>query len=164
MKNDNCLNGIECPMCGSEEAFLIEIRTMAEVTDEGVGDLEGDNEWDDRSYIQCKCCDHGGVVRGFTVTRMKFRAYKCLVPCVSLTRGEPDLWAVKILCTKVQWEANKHFKAACDAARKEGHEVANDEIVFDIFFDGWSALEATVEWDTVDVVDIRSKRKCLKKK
>jgi hypothetical protein len=62
MTNDNCLDGIECPTCGNEDQFRIEITIMASVTDDGVEIEYGHTEWDKTSYAECaECCKHGTV-------------------------------------------------------------------------------------------------------
>ena len=53
--NENCLQGVKCPKCGNESKFHISISALAEVTDEGVGEL-GDVEWDGNSICLCDTC------------------------------------------------------------------------------------------------------------
>lgn len=162
MPNVNCLEGIECPRCGHEEEFVIGISTTAEVTDEGVGDIVGDNEWSADSSIQCSACKHVDAVKDFTITTMRERVVKCMVPCLTLS-GDPDLWAVRILCTKNQWETGKHFRPACKVVEDEGHTVGSFDIVFDYDFGGWGNLEESVVWETIPIVDIRPRKPCPKK-
>ena len=64
--NTNWLEGMKCPECGSYEPFMIAIRTMAEVFDEGV-EQSCDKEWDDTSYCRCVNCDHEGTVSDFQI-------------------------------------------------------------------------------------------------
>jgi hypothetical protein len=62
--NVNCLEGMRCPECGSYEPFLIGIKTVGKVFDDGVSETF-DNEWDDDSYCRCCECDHEGAVADF---------------------------------------------------------------------------------------------------
>jgi hypothetical protein len=64
MTNTNCLDGIRCPHCGSEDRFRIEAKTVFTVTDDGTDD-HGDVEWDDGSYAECTECHHSGMLKDF---------------------------------------------------------------------------------------------------
>lgn len=64
MANSNCLDGFQCPKCGSLEPFTICAQVMCTVYDEGT-DEYGDVEWEDDSYCRCHKCDHTGVVKDF---------------------------------------------------------------------------------------------------
>ena len=66
MPNTNCLAGIKCPKCGSEDRFKIEATTIFEVTDDGT-DVHEDVEWDDDSYIECMECGLSGKIKDFHV-------------------------------------------------------------------------------------------------
>ncbi len=66
MPNTNCLAGIKCPKCGSEDRFKIETTTIFEVTDDGT-DVHEDVGWDDDSYIECMACAHHGTIKDFRV-------------------------------------------------------------------------------------------------
>lgn len=66
LRNENCLEGMQCPSCGSEGPFKIVAETCATVFDDGVDSSE-DFEWDDASPCTCKACDHEGTVESFTV-------------------------------------------------------------------------------------------------
>src|SRR5437870_4002767 len=65
MTNINCLTNIACPRCGHADSFIIEVKTRANVTDEGA-ETFGDMFWDERSFIECKNCETGGTVAEFT--------------------------------------------------------------------------------------------------
>ena len=65
MTNTNCLENIVCPQCGHTDSFIIEVKTHADVTDDGAVTL-GDMQWDEWSYIQCKNCGAAGTVAEFT--------------------------------------------------------------------------------------------------
>lgn len=66
MPNHNCLEGIRCPNCGHEDRFNIEVRCFAEFTDDDC-ETYGDNEWDEKSSIQCYECDHQGIIEEFCI-------------------------------------------------------------------------------------------------
>lgn len=65
--NENCLQGFECPACGSYGPFRIRATVSGEtlVTDFGTEGVEGDVEWEDHSRCRCADCGHGGTVREF---------------------------------------------------------------------------------------------------
>jgi len=66
-QNKNCLEGIECPRCGSQGPFRIACTSMMDVEDDGTGDCE-DIEWDDKSYCECRNCSAYATVRYFRIT------------------------------------------------------------------------------------------------
>lgn len=60
--NSNCLHGLRCPQCGSDEPFSIEVRTTVLVWDDGTDTPGGGHiEWDDLSRASCGCGWHGRV-------------------------------------------------------------------------------------------------------
>lgn len=63
--NENCLLNMECPKCGQSSEFLIEVKTLVRMVDDGTTEMF-DTEWDDENYIKCPGCNHAGVVREFT--------------------------------------------------------------------------------------------------
>jgi DNA-directed RNA polymerase subunit RPC12/RpoP len=66
--NNNVLEGIKCPTCGSEEAFRIQVTTWITYVDEGEAFLQdkgSDQEWDDESGIACCACGHDGMIFEF---------------------------------------------------------------------------------------------------
>jgi len=63
--NKNCLEGVECPSCGYEDAFFIAAHILVKVTDDGTDDTGSDYVWDWDSYCQCCDCDHEGVLKDF---------------------------------------------------------------------------------------------------
>jgi len=65
MTNDNCLENISCPECGHTDSFIIEVKTQADVNDEGAVTF-GDMQWDEWSLITCKNCETWGTVAEFT--------------------------------------------------------------------------------------------------
>lgn len=67
VKNDNCLAGVQCPDCGSQEPFLIRAHALVTAWDDGVSDSNGP-QWDASSYIECQACGHDGTVGAFTRT------------------------------------------------------------------------------------------------
>ena len=70
-RNDNCLDGLQCPLCGSLEPFAIQGHARLFVYDGGCCKLE-DPSWDDDAGIQCLSC-YGldtlvpGTLREYTV-------------------------------------------------------------------------------------------------
>lgn len=68
MTNTNCLEGIACPKCGNESRFRIQVRTLANVTDDGA-ETFGDMEWDDSSYAECPECGRHGTLADFRLSR-----------------------------------------------------------------------------------------------
>lgn len=63
-KNENCLDGMRCPDCGSLGAFSIAGRAFFEVSDDGTEDYS-DVAWDNTSYCECTDCHFEGVVADF---------------------------------------------------------------------------------------------------
>lgn len=59
--NENCLEGMRCPSCGSEGPFTIAVNTLSTVSDDGTEDFT-DVEWGDGSRIWCQACEWNGVV------------------------------------------------------------------------------------------------------
>lgn len=51
--NDNCLAGMRCPQCGSEEPFRIEVTMLVDVWDNGTQDTGGDLDWARDAYAEC---------------------------------------------------------------------------------------------------------------
>ena len=66
MSNSNCLEGMACPKCKSEEPFRIEMKSMIKIYDEGT-DHHEDTEWDENSYCECCECDYHGKVKDFQI-------------------------------------------------------------------------------------------------
>lgn len=68
--NENCLEGMRCPECGSFGPFkiLASKSGMVEVSDDGTDDIQGNTEWDDDSTCECCECDHLSTVRKFSGT------------------------------------------------------------------------------------------------
>jgi hypothetical protein len=66
MANSNCLAGIACPKCNSENRFGIGVSAFAYLQDDGCESTQ-DIEWDDQSSIVCCACDHSGTVKEFTI-------------------------------------------------------------------------------------------------
>jgi len=64
MPNNNCLDGIWCSECGSEEPFSIYARAQFVVYDEGTDEFTN-VEWDDESVCVCLKCKNTGVVKNF---------------------------------------------------------------------------------------------------
>ena len=64
MTHTNCLENIACPQCGHTESFIIEVKTHADVSDDGAVTF-GEMSWDEWSFIECKNCETGGTVAEF---------------------------------------------------------------------------------------------------
>ena len=69
MTNTNCLEGIACPKCGSEEAFYIETRIEVLVRDSGTEDRGDDYFWSQDHRCRCAAGDHAGLVRDFDIEK-----------------------------------------------------------------------------------------------
>lgn len=65
MPNTNCLAGIRCPKCGSEETFHIQATVIVEAEDDGTGSYE-DVDWTGE-YIRCDHCQRQGRLIDFDV-------------------------------------------------------------------------------------------------
>lgn len=68
MTNSNCLEGMACPICGSEGPFEIAIDTVYLVDDEGTQEQLGDSTWDNDSYCGCRECSHSAKVSDFSTS------------------------------------------------------------------------------------------------
>ncbi len=66
--NNNCLEGIKCPICGSEGPFIIEVMTQVMMYDDGSDDYTSDIHWDGDSYMRCYRCDEDGPAKHFRTT------------------------------------------------------------------------------------------------
>jgi hypothetical protein len=67
--NENCLEGMACPVCKSEGPFHIDVTTTVLVHDDGTEyDTGTDTLWSDDSCCMCAACDHTGTVADFTIT------------------------------------------------------------------------------------------------
>lgn len=66
MTNTNCLKDIRCPSCGFENEFEIFCTAFIEVSDNGLGELQG-AEWEQDSYIRCLDCGMEATVKDFTL-------------------------------------------------------------------------------------------------
>ena len=64
-QNENCLEGIACPQCGSLGPFVITGVANFIVSDDGSSDFTA-MDWTPRSSIKCQSCCHFGSVEEFT--------------------------------------------------------------------------------------------------
>lgn len=71
MPNTNCLMGMQCPVCESEGAFIINVKVDMVTTDEGTEYSEGEHYWDDSSYCKCQACKYEATVKEFTIIKQK---------------------------------------------------------------------------------------------
>lgn len=62
---DDLLNDLCCPGCGSRDAISIVMTSFTELHPDGTGDSE-DTEWDNESFCKCRACGHGAKVKDFT--------------------------------------------------------------------------------------------------
>ena len=59
--NENCLDVMRCPGCGSYGPFDISVECTATMHDSGVEHCV-DYEWDDSSWCNCRLCEYGEQV------------------------------------------------------------------------------------------------------
>jgi hypothetical protein len=64
--NENCLEDMACPNCGSRGRFAIAVKTTAIFEDIG-SEVEGDIEYEDDSKCSCRECEHDGTIEEFTI-------------------------------------------------------------------------------------------------
>jgi len=62
--NNNCLQGIACPKCGSEGPFDISVTCTMTVYDSGSCDNQNE-EWTDESCCTCRDCGNAETVKEF---------------------------------------------------------------------------------------------------
>lgn len=62
--NTNCLEGIECPYCGSEEPFDIIGTARFRVYDQG-SDIFWELEWEDNAFCECIECGYMASIAKF---------------------------------------------------------------------------------------------------
>lgn len=67
MPNENCLEGLSCPQCGSDGPFVIRAFCDVLVDDEGTEDTLN-FDWDDSSAATCKACYFDGHLRDYRTT------------------------------------------------------------------------------------------------
>lgn len=56
--NANCLRDFACPNCGGRTAFVVNVTTFADLSDDGTDANVRDHEWGDMSPMRCLRCDH----------------------------------------------------------------------------------------------------------
>jgi hypothetical protein len=64
VRNENCLDGMRCPQCGSLGPLRISVKTILMFEDDGT-DICGDNEYDDDSHCSCENCGWWGTTADF---------------------------------------------------------------------------------------------------
>ena len=64
--NENCLEDIACPQCGSRGGFSIQFTGTCDAYDDGTEDA-GDHEWDADSDCSCNSCDRASSVKYFAI-------------------------------------------------------------------------------------------------
>ena len=90
--NENVLEGIRCPKCGSTARFNIWATALfTDVTDDGSTDFI-DMQWDEESAITCVACKHEGIIETFTAHEEEPEGATALeVPCSSFADFIGDL-------------------------------------------------------------------------
>ena len=66
-KNSNCLEGYDCPKCGSLGSFEMTTRCLMRWTDDGTEEVSGDCEIDDEGFTTCRSCGHSGPTVDFRI-------------------------------------------------------------------------------------------------
>lgn len=72
MPNSNCLEGMACPVCGSEGPFEIAYDAVHLVYDYGIHGILSELEFDNASYCGCRGCSHSGVVGNFQINKSEY--------------------------------------------------------------------------------------------
>ena len=72
MSNTNCLDGMQCPKCGSEGPFWIDATARFLVSDDGTEEYQ-DVAWQSRNGCECAACQHRGVAVDFTAKKESAR-------------------------------------------------------------------------------------------
>jgi hypothetical protein len=68
MPNENSLEGMQCPQCGSEEPFRIAVHVIMLMYDHGSHDDKmSSEEWGPDDYCECWECSHAGTVHDFQI-------------------------------------------------------------------------------------------------
>ena len=65
--NENCLQNIKCPNCGSYERFAVLTQLVMEWTDDGSDWYKHNSETEmvENGFMECLECHHTGVVEDF---------------------------------------------------------------------------------------------------
>ena len=66
MPNENCLEGMQCPKCGSEYPFRIRAVAWALGFDDGIEETHG-HSWNCGSACLCGDCDYKATVSDFLI-------------------------------------------------------------------------------------------------
>lgn len=66
-KMDNCCQDRACSNCGNRDNFRVEIKTMADLCDDGTDGDVGDHEHDEDSYMECRNCGAHGPASHFNI-------------------------------------------------------------------------------------------------
>jgi len=108
MTNENCLEGLRCPQCGSEDRLLIVVTLLADVTDDGTDIAKGsDMHWDDFSMTRCPLCDREGPLK-------EFRILAGLPPDPEAMNGKRAEWAACALASFRSATGSDEADAVCD--------------------------------------------------
>lgn len=58
--------GLACPGCGNDTRLIVEISTLAMLTDDGT-EVFGEQYWGDASVCRCPICHHHARVADFAI-------------------------------------------------------------------------------------------------
>ena len=73
-ENQNCLSGVVCPECGNTDHFVVEVKQLVGLTDDGTDAYDDavtniacgqGPEWDEDSHTVCVACEHRGKMGDF---------------------------------------------------------------------------------------------------
>lgn len=67
--NENCLEGLACPDCGSVGPFDIHARCIVRMGDQG-SEYAIDFDWEDHDHAGCPNCGYGGPVCSYRLDRV----------------------------------------------------------------------------------------------
>jgi hypothetical protein len=79
-ENTNCLEGMQCPKCGSLEPFRLAVMQNVTMFDEGSTETTGDIEFDEKTFCMCMECDHEGTVGDFYIEKESVAALSIVAP------------------------------------------------------------------------------------
>lgn len=120
MANRNCLKGMACPRCKSEEPFEIGVETTVQVWDAGAGET-GDLQWDEESDCRCVECGHAGRVADFRAGHAGSGSKPLILVLKVETRNE---WLEGPTGLRVELTPRRLQRIRCLAALVREHNLA----------------------------------------
>lgn len=66
-RNENCLEDIICPQCANRDEFQVELKTVANLTDDGTDANVGDHVYGSDAWAACKNCRYAGKLSIFKI-------------------------------------------------------------------------------------------------